>query len=323
MPDRMVHEGGPLGFARRCEVGKVGKRWLVCLVMGWMLVWAATTDAAQREVSLPYGPLSLAGTLELASGKTLSDGVVLMLHGALAHKDMQVMRDFRSMFSRNGYNTLAINLSLGVDGRDGMFDCETPSLHKAEDALDELDAWLDWLAAQGAGPVVILGFSRGGHQVAWFAAERSRPQVSSYILLAPAIPSDAEDPARYEARHGARLEPVLEQARRMVDSGREADFLEEVAFMHCGETRVSAESFLSYYAPDPEADTLPLLRRIRTPTLLLVAGLDEIVIDADRRLGVAADGDFVEMKVIPGADHFFHDLFGEDAMDEVVEFLGR
>jgi hypothetical protein len=73
-----------------------------------------------------------------------------MVHGALAHKDMRVMREFRTMFAENGFNTLAVNLSLGLDRRSSeMYDCAQPSIHMAEDALDEIGAWLDWLAEQG------------------------------------------------------------------------------------------------------------------------------------------------------------------------------
>ncbi len=290
---------------------------LAC-IFAWGFSGAA---AAAQEVFLPHGPLSLSATLEVAPGKSLADGVVLMLHGALAHKDMRVMREFRTMFADNGFNTLAISLSLGLDRRSDMYDCAQPHVHVAADAIDEIGVWLEWLAGQGVPRATVLGFSRGGHQVAWFAAERSHPLVDSYVLLAPAIVTDTADAERYEARHGVTLDPVLERAHELVRTGQDSTRLKGVAFMHCAETDVSAASFLSYYAPDPATDTPALLERIQTPTLVLVAGLDEIVQDGERRLGTALNNDRVQLKVIAGADHFFHDLFGEDAMDAIIAFL--
>jgi pimeloyl-ACP methyl ester carboxylesterase len=293
--------------------------------LGFMciLVWALSAGASEgRDIVLPHGSISLVGTLEMAPGRTLADGVVLMLHGALAHKDMRVMREFRTMFADNGFNTLAINLSLGLDRRESeMHDCTRPSVHMPQDALDEIGIWLDWLAEQGAPHATVLGHSRGGYQVAWFAADRSHPLVTSYILLAPAIASDTADAARYEARHGKALGPVLERAHELARAGRADERIEGVAFMHCAETDVSAGSFLSYYAPEPSIDTPELLRRIAVPTLVLVAGMDEVVRDGEVRLGAGLNEEMVKLEVIAGADHFFHDLFGEDAMDAIAAFL--
>ena len=53
-----------------------------------------------------------------------------------------------------------------------MFDCGGPHLHKHDDSLDELNAWLEWLAKKGVQKVALVGHSRGGNQVARFAAER-------------------------------------------------------------------------------------------------------------------------------------------------------
>ena len=298
-------------------------RGIRCLGLACMLTWALSAGASEGEdIVLPHGSISLVGTLELAPGRALADGVVLMVHGSLAHKDMRVMREFRTMFAENGFNTLAVNLSLGLDRRSSdMYDCSQPNVHMARDALDEIGVWLDWLAEQGAPHATVLGHSRGGYQVAWFAADRSHRLVSSYILLAPAIASDTADAARYETRHGMALGPVLERAHELVRAGRADERIEGAAFMHCGETDVSAGSFLSYYAPEPEVDTPVLLKRIAVPTLVLVAGMDEVVRDGEARLGATLNEDAVTLEVIAGADHFFHDLFGEDAMDAITAFL--
>ena len=41
-----------------------------------------------KEVTLRHKGLTLNANLELVAGKTLADGVILITHGGLAHRDM-------------------------------------------------------------------------------------------------------------------------------------------------------------------------------------------------------------------------------------------
>jgi pimeloyl-ACP methyl ester carboxylesterase len=279
--------------------------------------------AAGEEVALRHGGLTLNGTLELAAGRALADGLVLMVHGTMQHSDFSTLRHFRALLREKGYSTLAVNLALGIDGRRGMYDCARPSTHGLGDAVPEIGAWLDWLAGRGAKRVVLFGFSRGGHQAAWFAAERDHPSLASLVLLAPINPGELAAAPLYEAQFGKPLQPLLERARALVKSGQGAAVLRNVAFLNCPQTAVSAESFLSYYAPDPALELPALLARVKKPVLVVVAGADQMVRDLDRKLAPLAHGGRVRLAVVPGADHFFRDLFGEDAVDEIARFLHR
>ncbi len=290
-----------------------------------LIAAAVPAVAAEKEIFLPHasvaGKPNLLGKLTLAENKTLADGVVLMLHGTMAHNEMGIMRQFGRQFNDQGFNTLAVNFSLGLDGRRGMFDCALPSDHRAEDALAEIGAWLDWLKRQGAGSVVLFGFSRGGHQAAWFAAGTPHPLVKTVVLLAPAIARDLAEPERYRARFNAPIEPLLAQANDLVKAGKGGTRLDKVGFLNCDQTAVSAAAFRSYYGLAAQNDTPELLKRIATPTLVVIAGGDEIVRDAENRLSPSIDGKRVRKAVVPGADHFFHNLYGEDAMDAILSFL--
>lgn len=276
---------------------------------------ALAGSAAATEVSLPHGGLALRGTLELAPGRTPADGVILMLHGTMAHRDMEVMRHFRRLLGAKGYGTLAVNLSLGLDRREGMFDCGTPSRHRAEDALAEIGAWMQWLQGQGARRVTLLGFSRGGHQAAWYAASPTDRVLDRVVLLAPIYPRDFAE--RYPARFGSALAPLLEKARALPADA----LLENVGFLNCDRTAASAAAFLSYYAPAPASELPATLPRIKVPTLVVVAGGDEIVRHLDQRIAPFVDGKRLRTTVISGSDHFFRDLYGEDAADAIHEFL--
>lgn len=287
------------------------------LVLGLLFAYPAPA----KDVTLPYRGIALNATLDLAAGKTLADGVILMVHGTMVHKDMSTMRHFRDMLGKNGYSTLAINLGLNVDNRRDNYDCAVPSTHQYGDALDEIGAWLDWLKQQGAKNVVLFGFSRGGHQAAWYVAERGHPEIKSVVLLAPLIVSQFVEPARYQTRFGKPLKPNLERAQALVKAGKGKTRMEKIGFLNCDETSVTAESFLSYYTIDPKHDLIPLLRRIKQPSFVVVAGADTIVRELDKHVAPIADGKRLRMAVVPGSDHFFRDLYGEDAMDEIVKFL--
>lgn len=281
----------------------------------------APAGASAREVTLRHAGLTLNATLELAEGKSPGDGVVLMVHGTMQHADFSTIREIRTMLRAKGYSTLAINLGLDLDQRRGMFDCERPSTHRFGDALDEIGAWLEWLQANGAQRVVLFGFSRGGQQAAWFSAERGHPAIGSLVLLAPINPMESAQPARYEAQFGAKLAPALERARALVRAGKGQTRMEKVPFLLCPAATVTADSFVSYYAPGPELEMPALLKRVKKPALVVVAGGDQIVRDLDKLIAPLVDGKRLRMAVVPGSDHFFRDLYGEDAMDEIVKFL--
>jgi len=281
----------------------------------------AAGSASAKEVRIGHGPLALRATLDLAPSKSIAEGLVILVHGTMGHRDMDVMRHFRSLLAERGHSTLAINFSLGVDAREGMFDCGVPSRHRTEDSLPEIDAWIRWAATGGAGPVTLLGFSRGAQQAAWYAAQRPHVALQRVVLLAPIF---AGDPARnYQTRFGTPLAPLLQRAAALRDQGRAGELLASVGFLNCDSTSVSAQSFLSYYDPARDGEPDATVPRLRLPTLIVAAGADTIVRDLPSRIAPAVDGVRIRIVVIDGADHFFRDLYGEDAADAVAAFLRR
>jgi pimeloyl-ACP methyl ester carboxylesterase len=293
------------------------RRFYGCVVSAALCT--AAFDVPARAVTVPHAGQTLGAELELARGRVLADGVILMVHGTMAHRDMDAMRHLRRLLQDKGHSTLSINLSLGRDRREGMFDCAWPNTHRAEDALAEIGVWLDWLRREGARRVTLLGFSRGGQQAAWFAAQGPRAGLDTVVLLAPILAGDLA--GRYAARFGTPIEPLLARARALQSAGNGAALLRGVGFLNCEQADVSADAFLSYYAPRPDSELSATLPRIAAPVLVVVAGGDEIVRDLDQRIAPLADGKRVRMTVIPGSDHFFRDLYGEDAVDAVDGFL--
>jgi len=281
----------------------------------------AAIAAEAKEVTLSHKGLTLNANLELAAGKKLSNGVILITHGTLAHRGMETISYLQNLLKEKGYNTLAINLSLGLDNRRDMYDCKVTHRHRYTDAANEIGAWMDWLKKQGAKHVAVMGHSRGGAQTALYMAEHDNPLVKAVVLYAPATHDPVKDTASYQERYKKPLAPLLEKAQALVKEGKGGTVLEHTDFLYCPDTAVTAESFVSYYGSDPRLDTPTLIPKIRKPVLVVVAGNDEVVTGLDKKVAPLADGKRVRMKVIDSADHFFRDLYADDAVEAIGAFL--
>lgn len=145
------------------------KTCIACLIVSVSIVAGL---AHANEVTQSYKGLTLNANLDLAAGKTVSDGVILITHAGLATRSMELYVYLQKLFKEKGYSTLAINLSLGLNNRHGMYDCKVTHRHLYTDAADEIGAWVDWLKQQGTKRVVLLGHSRGSGETALYAAER-------------------------------------------------------------------------------------------------------------------------------------------------------
>ncbi|HSH29662.1 MAG TPA: alpha/beta fold hydrolase [Thiohalobacter sp.] len=285
-------------------------------------LFALALSAAQaEEVKLEYDGLTLNAELELAPGSELADGVILMTHGTLAHARMGIMRGLQKVFKEYGYNSLAINLSLGIDDRHGMYDCQQTHTHRHTDALDEIGVWLNWLREQGAGEITLLGHSRGGNQTAWYAAERDMQDVNAVVLIAPMLWDEEYDRKEYRDRYGVELQPLLERARGLAEDGESDVLMESVDFLYCENTTVSAETFLSYYEPDPRRDTAHLVPMIEAPVLVIAGTADTVVPGVEAAMAPLAEADEVSLAVVVGADHMFRDLYWYDVADAIEIFL--
>lgn len=292
-----------------------------------LVLIAATGGAARAEpVSQEYLGLEVLGNLELAEGKSLAaDGAVLIIHGTAAHHRTEVIAGLQQNLKKQGVNSLAITLSLGLQKRSGMFDCALEHDHRHADASDEIVAWVEWLQKKGASRVALLGHSRGGAQAALAVVERPDVGVHRLIAVAPLHQTEAEIDARYLEAFGTALPPLLAKARQLVEAGEGDTLMQVPGFLHCKPAKVTAAAFHDYYAPDPQQDTLRLLSDILIPTLVIVAGDDRMMPSLAGALAQARAAkqlpDSVEVATIDGADHMFLDLFADELADRVVAFL--
>lgn len=258
--------------------------------------------ALAGEETIVHAGLTLNADLVLA-GSGLADGVILMLHGTLGHKDMEIITAMQSVFAENGRSSLAINLSLDIDDRHGFYPCDRPHTHKLDDADAELTAWVHWLEANGAGEIVLFGHSRGANQVARFVIE-NRPVVRGAILLAPSA-----------------AEVVTPGDRRsLVTLAGGSEWLNDVNFLYCDRASVTGESYLSYYGSADLLDTPALLAKFTIPAVVFSGSDDDVVVNLGEQM-LVVQNELVTHVEIDGADHFFRDLYAYDVVERALEFM--
>lgn len=292
------------------------------VISAFMLLLALlSAPVYAEEVITKLNDLTLRGNLELAAGKTMKDGVVLITHGTLAHNSMELIKSLQSGLQAKGYNTLAINLGLGLDKRvSAMYDCPTPHVHKHTDAVEEIAAWSKWLKDKGASRIALMGHSRGGNQTAWALAEKDDAAITSAILIAPQTWEAGYHLKDYKDKYKADLAPLLAKAEKLVAEGK-GDTLIDMDFIYCEKTRAAAKSVVSYYKEDPRMDTPTLLAQTKKPVLVIIGSADTTVKGLPEKMAKAADGKRIKAHTVEGADHFFMDLYTDEVVEEAAKFL--
>jgi pimeloyl-ACP methyl ester carboxylesterase len=282
---------------------------------------AVVASVHAEEVRLEFSGTTLNANLTLAEGKTLRDDVVLITHGTLAHNKMEIVKNLQALLQEAGRSSLAINLALGAPDREFMYECKTPHTHLFHDAMKEIGAWVEWLGSQGTRSVTLVGHSRGGNQTAWFTAETDHALVSKVVLIAPATWDLSRTAKSYRKNHRRNLADVLARARALVDAGKPASMLEKTGMLYCKGATVSAASFVSYYTHDERRHTPALLPRLKKPTLIIAGSDDKVVVGLDKLIPPHLKEKSQRFENIEGAGHFFRDLYVEDVVELIVEFI--
>jgi pimeloyl-ACP methyl ester carboxylesterase len=288
------------------SVLKRGTPLLACLALLAGLSTAALPVRAEH-VQIKPSLLRLNGNLEVPDGRKIADlEVLVIVHGTLSHYGQETIAALQKNLKQDNRASLAINLSLGVDDRQRPRACNVVHDYALAGIQREIALWIEWLYAQHAKGVDLLGFSRGGAQVAALGPEL--PKVRRMVLLAPAFATSAEQNEIYQRAFGHPLAPELEKARRQPLQQFTVDFLT------CKQARVLGATLLDAYAELPPK----LAAKTGHPTLVVIAGKDEIVHDLQSKLPSE-----VQQAVIDGSGHFFPDLYGEDAAQIIAKFLIR
>ncbi len=255
-------------------------------------------SAQAVEVQLPYQGLTLNADLEGAEPEKLPQRMYLVLHGTLGHKNMEIIQGLQDGLAENGLASLAPNLSLSLDNRQGFYDCATPHYHRHEDAVAELQAWADWLAKKGVRELDLIGHSRGGNQVLLFALRAQGPKIASVTSIAPMTFQPRQNRDILQGLAGPRSLKILPR------------------FLHCRETQVSRQS-LESYGFNPDQHTPTLWKAYSGAYRLVLGSEDKLSLKLKPELNtLPAGARWVELD---GADHFFRDLYLDDVLDFLLE----
>jgi pimeloyl-ACP methyl ester carboxylesterase len=287
-----------------------------------IMVWGRPASA--DEVVLEHVGLALVANLELPDGKRLADGpVAILVHGTLAHHGVELVRNLQAGLKQRGLASLAITLSLGLDGRKGMLDCTLEHAHRASDAVDEIAAWIAWLEARGVSEAALIGHSGGAQQVALFASVEPLGTVRKLVLIAPPVEAPDAMARRYREAFGADLTDLIARAQKLVDDGEEDALIEAAGFLQCKDVRVAAAAVLDYYDPEQKRSAIGLLEEVKRPTLVVAAGADTVSPDVARHVEARKPGSHVTTLVLDGADHAFKGRHMNPLTNTIADFLRR
>ena len=270
-----------------------------------------------EPVQITRAELKLNGNLIAAADKQQT--AFLILHGTWAHAAMELPETLQALLDEEGYASLAITLSLGVDNRQGFFDCKSPVIQGHEAAIDELHAWYLFLREQGYSNVVLIGHSRGGAQAALYQQRYPQDKLSALVLLAPMTWQQGVEAKAYHDKYGVNLNEQLAQADQYRQAGKA--LFTPPGTLYCENTPVSPRAFISYYSLKPEKNTPALLADTAIPTVVYLGSEDPLSIEFAKQQGLLANKKNIAVVNINGAGHFFRDLYADELIEDLVQRL--
>ena len=274
---------------------------------------------AAKEVSQQFNGLKLNANLETVDGGDFSNPMVLIVHGLMGHYGMEIIRSSQQVLLDNGLSSLAINLSLSVDNRKGFYDCDSSHRHVQENALAEIQAWVDWLKQRGTTDIVLYAHSRGANESIVYMVDQGDPAIRHLVLLAPGIDDSKE---RFEGRYGPVFDETLNRMIEARLNGRGGELFEGVDFWYCPQASVTPDAFVSYYGNQSHFRLIKnYFSRLPVPTLVIFGTEDDVVVSGAEIMRPLADGKRVQLYSVDGAGHFFLDFNLDEAIEKMLEFL--
>ena len=281
----------------------MGKNTFLRFLNSFLLVLAVKLGCLlpvyAEKVQIEYKGLELVANLEVVPGESLEKKPIIVIsHATLLSSQSTVMRDLQQSLLNNGYNSLAITRSLGLNSRVGPFDCRLEQNHRHEDGVDEMRAWLTWLTQSRVEKIILMGFERGASQAGLYIYSQKlfieretqkrrkrirnkkkrkkykfKPRqmpVSNLILFEPLHLSPESVYEKYLEQYRADLGPQLAQAQKYIEEGKGYTLIKGQTFLTCPQAKVTASSFLNYYLPKKEHSIFFLLSNIKQPTLTFI-----------------------------------------------------
>jgi pimeloyl-ACP methyl ester carboxylesterase len=294
--------------------GLIRQRHALFLLISTLLLSVATLA---ESVQINLAERKLNGNLITVEDKQQS--AFLILHGTWAHAAMELPATLQSLLEDEGYASLAITLSLGVNDRQGFFDCKSPVIQGHEAALDELHAWYLFLREKGYSKVVLMAHSRGGAQAALYQLKYPQDQLAALLLIAPMTWQKGVEAKAYHDKYGVNLNDLLAQAEQYRQAGKV--LFAPPGILYCEKTPVSPHAFISYYSALPEKNTPALLANTLIPTFVYLGSEDLLSISFSKQQGLFVNKNNITVVNIEGAGHFFRDLYADELIEDILQRL--
>jgi pimeloyl-ACP methyl ester carboxylesterase len=229
---------------------------------------------------------------------------VLILHGFLQTREFPAVRRLAEALADEGYSVLTPTLSLGLNRRRQSLACEAIHTHTLQQDVAELSTWARWLAGRAGKAPVVIGQGVGGIQVAAMLDAREAPVDRALLVGTKAFrqgPSGAAD-------IGGPADAV---------ATGDADSIGFYRLGYCSRYASTAIASSSYLAWDRDRLQRMLLA-VEAP-VTLISGGEEVRVGTDWIRAPEAAG--VELRTIPGADHFLDLAHASELLDEVLKVI--
>ncbi len=289
---------------------RLWQSFVLCFVSALFLSVPVLADPVQ----IKWAGLNLNGNLVNAEEKQKT--VFLIVHGTWAHGAMELPATLQGLLEDEDYASLAITLSLGVDNRQGFFDCKSPVVHGHEEAIEEIHAWYLFLRDQGYSKVALIAHSRGGAQAALYQQRYPQDQLAALALIAPMTWQKEFVLAAYKEKFGVDLNALLVQAAQNGNS-----LFSPPGILYCENTPVSPQAFISYYSVAPEKNTPRLLASGAISAFVYLGSTDPLSERFAKQQVLFEEEENISVVTIEGAGHFFRDLYTDELIDDLLSRL--
>tara|TARA_Y100000768_G_scaffold3522_1_gene2555 strand:+ start:1226 stop:2173 length:948 start_codon:yes stop_codon:yes gene_type:complete len=244
--------------------------------------------------------------------------VAISIHGTRGFKSMEVISVLSDNLLDLDIDTIAPNISYGINDRENEFlSCDIEHLHNRYANIDEIIRWFIFAIEKDYQDIILIGHSRGGQDIiqAYNRILKVYPEeskkISSIVLLAPLGDNLDEINISIQKSHSTTIRELMDKD--------DNEFV-KINFLNCNNATVKISSFLSYYNLSYHEQLVPMLTDINIDTYVFTASEDTFVPKTHTKVSQIKN-DNINLLQIDGADHFFRDLFLDDVVDNLSNFI--
>ncbi|WP_044413880.1 alpha/beta hydrolase [Thiomicrospira microaerophila] len=235
---------------------------------------------------------------------------VLVQHGFLTTNQFHTIRSIVQAINDLGLSALSPNMSYGISERRDSLKCDSLHTHTLEDNRMEINAWVDWLVAQGYEHIVLLGHSSGSQDLLF--SQATEPHSAVALLIVTSVFYFNGEGVGAKASDWSRARHMM-----LTGSPRPASF----SLLFCQDNFYATPQSLLSYSQLTRQQNLANFAYIAVPVHAIMGTSDEIL----QNVGVDWLDDLVrvgvEMHLIDGANHFFSSLHEFDLQERLLTIL--